>query len=95
MVVGVGVDVLPKRQGCARLSLHLVRLSRWRRRLCDWELFMALVGRGGKVVVGALKRVGVWERDGQRRAVLGHGVGKCANKILARTIDVLCMRLGR
>lgn len=42
--------------------------------MCDRELFVALVGRGGIVEIGALVRVGVWERDGQRGAVFGHDV---------------------
>jgi hypothetical protein len=85
----VGVDVLSKRQRRARLSLHLIRLP-WRRRwLCDWKLFMALVRRGGKVVVGALVRVGVRQRDEHGRAVLRHGIRKCAKLIPAQTVEVV------
>ena len=40
--------------------------------MCCFDLFMALVGRGRKGVVGALKRVGVRQLDGERRAVVSH-----------------------
>jgi len=91
----VGVDMLAERQRRARLPLHFVRLSRRRRRLCDWKLFMALVRCCGIVAVGALVRVGLWERDGQRRAVVGHGVCNRANKILAPTDEVVFMHRSR
>jgi len=63
--------------------------------LCDWELFTALVWCGGIIRIGALVRVGVWERDGQRRAVFGHDVEKCANIIFASIDEVLCMLRNR
>jgi hypothetical protein len=78
----VGVDVLSQRQGCTRLSLNFVGLSRRRRRLCDCELFMALVGCSREVVVGAPVRVNVRKREEQRRAVLSHGVANWKHEIL-------------
>lgn len=72
--VVIAVDVLSKRQGRARLSLHFVCLSRRRRWLCNRELFMALVWCGRKFVVGALVWVALGERNGKRRTVLRHGV---------------------
>lgn len=56
---------------------------------------MALVGRGGIVEIGALVRVGVRERDAQRRVVFGHDVQKHANKNFARSDGVLCMLRNR
>jgi hypothetical protein len=50
---------------------------------------MALVRRGGKVVVGALVRVGVRQRDEHGRAVLRHDVRKCAKLIPAQTVEVV------
>ena len=70
----VGVDMLFERQRRARLPLYFVCLSRRRRRLCDWDFFVALVGCGGIIVTRALVRVAVRERDGQRGSLFGHVV---------------------
>lgn len=56
---------------------------------------MALVRRGGIVEIGALIRVGVRERDGQRRAVVGHDVRKHAKNNFAPSDEVLCMLRSR
>ena len=72
----IGVNGLAEWQRRARLPLHLVCLARWRRWLCDFDLYMALVGRSGIGVVGALKRIGVRQLDGERRAVVGHDNGR-------------------
>jgi hypothetical protein len=92
------IDGLAEWQRRARLPLDLVCLARWRRWLCYFDLYMALVGRSGIGMVGALKRIACgssMESEGRWWAMLMM-VGESMYFYDVRTTDdVLGMRAMR